>query len=304
MNNNSSDFLARMATSSHRRLGVALSRCKESELRARIAAMPAPPVPRFNRDAFHLIAEVKRRSPSAGQLAGETLAPAEQARRYAAAGAIAVSVLTEPSEFDGDLAHVTEVAQALPTLPVMRKDFLVGNYQILEARAAGAAGVLLIAAMLEPEQIEAMLDFTLELGMFALVEVFDRQDLARCAELVRAAAATPAGRGRALLGVNCRSLRTLAVDFTRFEALAPHLPPGLDWVAESGIETPEQAAEVARLGYNLALVGTALMRADDPAAAGQALLAAGRGALEAGRSSGQPSGRPTGRPSGSPSGRQ
>lgn len=273
------DFLARMATASHRRLDAAIGRVGEKELRALVAGLPPPPAPRFTTEAFHLVAEVKRRSPSAGALAGAALSPVEQARRYAEGGAVAVSVLTEPDEFDGDLEHLREVARALPSLAVMRKDFLVGTYQVLEARAAGAAGVLLIAAMLEPEQIEAMLACALGLGMFVLVEVFDRPDLDRCVPALLAAAATEAGRGRVLLGVNCRNLRTLAVEFGRFAALAPHLPRGVPWVAESGIEGPEQAAEVARLGYRLALVGTALMRAGDPAAAAQALLRAARPAL-------------------------
>lgn len=271
------DFLARMATASHRRLEQAMARCAEKELRARIAGLPTPPAPRFTTGAFHLIAEVKRRSPSGGALASAALSPVEQARRYAQGGAVAVSVLTEPEEFHGDLAHVTEVAQALPGLAVMRKDFLVGTYQVLEARAAGAAGVLLIAAMIEPVLLEVMIDCALDLGMFVLVEVFDREELQGCVPIMRSAAATERGRGRVLLGVNCRSLRTLAVDFGRFAVLAPHLPRDLPWVAESGIETPEQAAEVARLGYHTALVGTALMRAGDPAAAARALIAAGRG---------------------------
>jgi indole-3-glycerol phosphate synthase len=276
------DFLARMATASHRRLEQAIARVGEAELRRRVAGLPAPPAPRFDAGAFHLIAEVKRRSPSAGQLAGPALSPVEQAREYAAAGALAVSVLTEPDEFDGDLAHLAAITAALPALAVMRKDFLVGTYQVLEARAAGAAGVLVIAAMLEPEQIEAMLATALGLGMFVLVEVFDRDDLARCVPAVLAAAATPAGAGRVLLGVNCRDLRTLQVDFARFAALAPHLPRGVPWVAESGIGTPEQAVEVAALGYSLALVGTALMRSGDPRAAAQALLDAGRAARRGG----------------------
>ena len=277
------DFLARMATASHRRLDSAISGRSEKALREQIAQLPPAPAPRFTGGTFHLIAEVKRRSPSRGQLAGplsdKALAPAEQARRYAAGGAIVVSVLTEPDEFAGDLAHVAEIVQALPGLPVMRKDFLVGTYQILEAREAGAAGVLVIVAMLEPEQIQAMIDCALELGMFVLVEVFDRADLDRCVPALLAAAATADCRGRVLLGVNCRDLRTLQVEPGRFAELAPFLPREVPWVAESGIETPARAAEVARLGYSLALVGTALMQSGDPAAAAQALLQAGRGAL-------------------------
>lgn len=273
------DFLERMAAASQRRCEQARARIDEAALRRHVAALPPPPAPRFDAVAFHLIAEVKRRSPSAGQLAAASLSPVEQAGLYARAGALAVSVLTEPEEFAGDLADLEAVTTALPALPVMRKDFLVSPYQVLEARAAGAAGVLLIAALLEPRQLEAMLSCALELGLFVLVEVFGPDDLARCQPVVLAAAATPEGKGRVLLGVNCRDLRTLRVEVGRFAALAPQLPPGLPWVAESGIETPAQAGEVAALGYRLALVGTALMRSGDVVASAAALLAAGRAAL-------------------------
>jgi indole-3-glycerol phosphate synthase len=279
----SGDFLVRMAAASRRRLAAAAARCSEQELGARVARLPPPPAPRFTDAAFHLIAEVKRRSPSAGRLSGDLLAPAEQARRYAAGGAVAVSVLTEPEEFAGELAHVAEVAQALPGFPVMRKDFLVGTYQILEARDAGAAGVLVIASVLEPGEIEVMIGCALGLGMFALVEIFDRADLTRCEAALLSAAATAPGRGRVLLGVNCRDLRTLRVEPGRFAELAPLLPRAVPWVAESGIETPDHAAAVARLGYSLALVGTALMRSGDPAASVQAFLQAGRGAVAGNR---------------------
>lgn len=276
---NPGDFLARMAASSRERVRSARQLLSDIELEERVAVLSPPPAPRFTADAFHLIAEVKRRSPAAGQLAAASLSPAEQARRYALGGAAVISVLTEPDAFDGDLAHVTQVTEALPSMPVMRKDFLVDRYQVLEARAAGAAGVLLIAAMLEPRQLMGLIDSALALGMFVLVEVFDRDDLQRCRELVQVKGTSASARGRVLIGVNCRDLRSLQVDFNRFALLAPYLPPGLPWVAESGIETPAQAAEVVRLGYRLALVGTALMRAGDPAEAAQALLAAGRHAL-------------------------
>lgn len=277
------DFLARMAAASRRRLELARSKIGEAQLRQRIAGMPAPPAPRFNADAFQLIAEVKRRSPSAGQLANAELTAEQQARQYAAGGAITISVLTEPEEFSGELAHVTQVARALPGIAVMRKDFLVSPYQVLEARAAGAAGVLLIAAMLEPREIQDMLATVLDLDMFALVEVFDQADIERCASAVQAAAASAQGRGRVLIGVNCRDLRSLEVDFGRFARLAPQLPAGVPRVAESGITSPAQAAEVAGLGYSIALVGTALMRSGDATASARALLQAGRQALAARR---------------------
>jgi indole-3-glycerol phosphate synthase len=269
-----SDFLARMATASRRRMGAAMARNSERELRQRVKELPPPPQLSLPANGFDLIAEIKRRSPAAGQLAGESLSIVEQARAYVAGGAAALSVLTEPDEFSGELGQVTEVAAALPGVPVIRKDFLVGTYQVLEARAAGAAGVLLIAAILESGQLGEMLAQALELGLFALIEVFDEDDLARCTALPASANAP----GRVLIGVNCRDLRSLEVNFPRFGAMAPLLPRQLPWVAESGIESPEQAAAVARLGYRLALVGTALMRAGDPQAAARRLLAAGRAA--------------------------
>jgi indole-3-glycerol phosphate synthase len=265
-----------MAAASRRRLEAARRATPVAALERELAGLPPPATPLVDDRAFHLIAEVKRRSPSAGQLAGVTMAPAEQARRYALGGALAVSVLTEPESFDGDLAHVTEVHRALPALPVMRKDFLVEPYQVLEARVAGASGVLLVAAILEPRSLAAMFAAARGLSLFVLLEVFDAADLAGCEDALLAAAA--ADPGRVLLGVNCRDLRTLQVDFARFAMLAPRLPRALPWVAESGIESPTQVATVARLGYSLALVGTALMRAGDPTAAAQALLAAGRAA--------------------------
>ena len=268
------DFLGRMAAASRRRLRASLARISEAELFSRARAAGRPPALRLSADGFDVIAELKRRSPSVGQLAEATLDPIAQARSYAAGGACALSVLTEPEEFGGALDDVTAIVAALPVTPIMRKDFLVGRYQVLEARAAGAAGVLLIAAMLQPDELEAMTALAQELGLFVLIEIFDQADLARCSGAL-------ARQGRAdqlLLGVNCRDLRTLAVDYGRFAELARRLPRGLPWVAESGIETPGQAAELAALGYRVGLVGTALMRAGDPENSVRALIAAGRAA--------------------------
>lgn len=268
------DFLARMAVGSRRRLEAALARTSERELLRKAALLPRPPGIRLAPEGFDVIAELKRRSPSAGRLAAAALDPPGQARAYAAGGACALSVLTEPAEFDGALEHVAEVAAALPRVPVMRKDFIVGRYQLLEARVAGAAGVLLIAALLPLDALEAMTAFALELGLFVLLEIFDEADLAHCAPSLDYRTSP----GQLLLGVNCRDLRTLQVDYQRFAALAPVLPRSLPWVAESGIETPVQAGELAALGYRVGLVGTALMRAPEPAESVRALLAAGRAA--------------------------
>ena len=273
------DFLARMAAGSRLRLAQAVAVRPEKALRERVAALARPPALQLSPAGFDLIAEVKRRSPAAGTLAAGALDVAAQARSYARGGAAAISVLTEPTEFQGDLGHLKEVAAAAAPVPAMRKDFLVAPYQVLEARAAGAGGVLLIVAMLDDESLEAMLGEALSLGMFVLIELFDEADLARALTLLAAAGCKADGvEARVLLGVNCRDLRTLAVDFGRFAALAPHLPRDVPCVAESGVASPEHARRVVELGYRVALVGTALMQSGDPEKATAALLAAGRAA--------------------------
>lgn len=272
----SADFLARMGVSSTLRAVAGMERCPALILEARIRKLPPPPPLRLSPQGFDVIAEVKRRSPAAGGLAPRALRASVQARRYAQGGAAALSVLTEPEAFEGALPHLQEVAAAVP-VPAMRKDFLVSSYQVLEARAAGASGVLLIAAMLNDARLQDMLRCTHRLGLFALVEIFDAADLDRSVAAIRATGpAIVDGRCRSLLGVNCRDLRSLKVDFGRFAALAPRLPADIPRVAESGVDSASQAARVAGLGYGVALVGTALMRAADPAALVAGLLQAGR----------------------------
>jgi indole-3-glycerol phosphate synthase len=284
-----SDFLLRMAASSRRRLAIARADCDETEMQRRAESQLPSTVLRLSEQGFDLIAEVKRRSPSVGSLASVERPPAAQAQNYADAGAAAISVLTEPEQFSGELAHLIQVFKEVTTVPAMRKDFLVSPYQVFEARAAGAGGVLLIAAILDRVELRDMLQTALDLGMFVLVEAFDVDDLDLCLPVI--AASGPAmlkpeesvdGRAasqcRIMIGVNCRDLRTLQVDFPRFERLAGCLPDIVPWVAESGVGTPEQAAGVAGLGYRLALVGTALMQANDPTALARAILTAGRSA--------------------------
>jgi indole-3-glycerol phosphate synthase len=241
------------------------------------ACRAAPPSPPLRLAGFDLVAEIKRSSPAEGALQADTDVAA-RATAYARAGAAAVSVLTEPARFGGSLADLATAARALAPLgvPAMRKDFLVDPRQVLEARAAGAGGVLLIVAMLDDAALGELLGTAREHGMFVLLEAFDEADLER-------AAAWLPGRGQPgerdeplLLGVNTRDLRTLAVDPGRLARLAPQLPPGIPVVAESGLHTPADAAAAAALGYRLALVGTALMRAADPARLAADMLAAGR----------------------------
>lgn len=273
------DFLTTMAKASQARCDEARRVCGDTEI-VRLAEERAGPVPLLlSHEGFDLIAEVKRISPAVGQLAGDDLSPAVQARRYADAGVAAISVLTEPERFGGELPHLEAVAAELEQLPAMRKDFLVAPYQVYEARSAGASGVLLVASILDRAVLRDMMHVTLELGMFALVEAFDEVDVDSCAPVLDDAGSPfDAQRCRIMIGVNSRDLRTLEVDFSRFEKLADRLPPGMPWVAESGVASPEQAAEVARMGYDAALVGTALMRAEDPKAYAESLLNAGRAA--------------------------
>jgi indole-3-glycerol phosphate synthase len=271
------NFLAGMAASSRARAEAAEALRPAGPLALRLRSLPPPPPLKLSPQRFDIIAELKRRSPSAGNLAAGSLRIAAQARSYVRGGVAALSVLTEPEEFAGDLADLKEVAATVPSVPAMRKDFLVSPYQLLEARAAGAAGVLLIAAMLGDRALREMLRATHQLGLFALVEVFDLPDLERASAVIRSAGpAILDGRCRTLLGVNSRDLRSLQVDFGRFAGLAPHLPRGVPRVAESGVESVGQAARVAGLGYDLALVGTALMRAADPGRLAGELLEAGR----------------------------
>ncbi|HEY6453625.1 MAG TPA: indole-3-glycerol-phosphate synthase [Steroidobacteraceae bacterium] len=274
----SADFLTSMAQSSRARVARARAQCADAKLRALAHAAPAAPVLALSKQGFDLIAEVKLRSPAAGPFAGgEDIAA--RAGDYAAAGAAAISVLTEPTRFDGELAHLELVARALARrVPVMRKDFLVDPYQVYEARVAGAGGVLVILRMLERSHTVALLEAAAELGLFALLEAFDEQDLQLAAELVR----SHGGRARLLVGVNCRDLSSLQVVPGRLEALAPGLPAGVPRVAESGVESAADAARLAAAGYDVALVGSALMRAHDRVELARALLAAGRQAHSCG----------------------
>jgi indole-3-glycerol phosphate synthase len=158
----------------------------------------------------------------------------------------------------------------------MRKDFLVDPYQVLEARLAGAGGVLVIVRMLSREPLDALLDCARAFGLFVLLEAFDASDL----ELVRELIASHRGSNRLLAGVNCRDLETLEVAPGRLLELSPLLPPGAPCVAESGVGSAADARAIAAAGYQLALVGSALMRHGDPHALARSLLAAGRSARE------------------------
>jgi indole-3-glycerol phosphate synthase len=258
-----SGFLDDMAASSAER--VLQAKRRESfaalERRAQLAARSAPL--RLSSAGFDVIAELKLRSPAAGALGDQSDDWLGRIAAYGRGGAAAVSVLTEPSRFDGSLEHLRQAAEVLAPLsvPAMRKDFLVDPYQVLEARAAGAGGVLVILRMLSRERIMELLDTAVEHELFVLLEAFDAADLDLAREMLEA-------RDReetVLVGVNSRDLQTLKVVQERFETLAPLLPKRWAGVAESGVATPSDARSMRELGYRLALIGTALMSRDDPA---------------------------------------
>jgi indole-3-glycerol phosphate synthase len=267
-----SDFLDTMKRASRARVLEASRALPLGLLRMRALDTPPPPALRFDERRFDIIAEIKRRSPSAGELSGGRLEVAARAADYARGGAAAVSVLTEPGRFGGEMSHLASAAAALAAhgVPAMRKDFLVDPYQVYEARAAGAGGLLVILRMLEDAALAALMDAAAECGLFVLLEAFDAADLGRA----RAFAAGPS----VLVGLNARDLATLRVDTTRFEQLHGEFPRGPRRVAESGIGGAEDTARVAAVGYDLVLAGTSLMRAADPAALIADMLRAGRAA--------------------------
>lgn len=265
-----SGFLDDMARSSALRVAQAKARESLNDLERRAKAAPRSAPLRLSNAGFDVIAELKLKSPAAGRLSEQSDDWLERVTDYARGGAAAVSVLTEPSRFDGSLEHLQQASRALAPfgVPAMRKDFLVDPYQVLEARAAGAGGVLVIVRMLSPSQMTPLLDAAAEHGMFVLLEAFDAADLAAARELLALRVsdrAGPASADNILVGVNCRDLQTLEVVLERFEALAPQLPGDWPAVAESGVASAADARHMMRLGYRLALIGTALMRRDDPA---------------------------------------
>jgi len=225
------------------------------------------PMPALAAPGISVIAEVKRRSPSKGELAA-IADPAGLAAGYEAGGAAVVSVLTEERRFGGSIADLRAVRAAVE-IPVLRKDFIVSTYQLWEARAAGADLVLLIVAGLDADDLLRLHAEAVALGLTPLVEVHDEDE-------VDAALAV----GARLVGVNARNLRTLEVDPEAFARVAPRLPDDVVTVAESGIRDAGDVRALADLGAQVVLVGEALVRGDDPEAAVAAMVAAGAPRLE------------------------
>lgn len=210
-----------------------------------------------------LIAEMKARTPSMGVLADEGYSPGALARAYEAGGASAISVLCQETSFGGAVEHLAE-ARLATSLPVLRKDFIADEYQVAEARAAGADGVLLIAAALTAHRLKELLDYTRRLGMEALVEVHEQSELQ---DVLTA--------GARVIGVNHRDLRTFEVDLSLTGRLRPMVPRALALVAESGISDAAGARTMREAGADAILVGEALMRSSDPEATVRELALAG-----------------------------
>jgi indole-3-glycerol phosphate synthase len=270
-----SGLLTEMAQASLARLEQARARESEQALWARVSDLAPPPPLKLSDGGFDVIAECKLHSPSAGDLSARTSDVESRVTAYAQGGACAVSVLTEPSRFGGKLEHLAQAARVLTPLgvPAMRKDFLVDPYQVMEARAAGAGGVLVIARMLDQSRLTALLDCAAMLKMFVLFEAFDADDLALTREVLGARAGHDE---QILVGINCRDLQKLNVDFARLGELADQLPAGFPHVAESGVQSIDDVRRVVELGYSMALIGTTLMHAEQPAQVLSELLAAGR----------------------------
>ncbi|MCW2834951.1 MAG: indole-3-glycerol phosphate synthase [Nocardioides sp.] len=230
------------------------------DVRAALADVDRPrdPMPVFRGAGSSVIAEVKRKSPSKGALA-DIPDPAALATAYAAGGAAAISVLTEQRRFGGSLDDLRAVRAAVDT-PLLRKDFIVTSYQLLEARSAGADLVLLIVAALDDDDLRRLHDEARELGLTVLVEVHDEHEAERAVAL-----------GAELIGVNARNLKTLAVDNDTFSRLAPLFPDDRVLVAESGINGPDDVARFVGEGADVVLVGEALVKDGDPAAAVRAM---------------------------------
>jgi indole-3-glycerol phosphate synthase len=208
---------------------------------------------------INVVAECKRRSPARGVLRAD-YDPAAIARSYAEAGAAAISVLTEPTFFDGSLDHLRSVRETVG-LPLLRKDFIVSEYQLFEARAAGADAVLLIAGALQQAELVQLLARSGDLALDALVEVHNGEELTAALDA-----------GAVVIGVNNRNLRTLTVDLGVSEELILRIPNGVTAVSESGIKTPDDITRLMALGYGAFLIGERFMAAEDPGAALGALL--------------------------------
>jgi indole-3-glycerol phosphate synthase len=253
----SADLLETIVAATRRIVEVRQTQEPIAALGERAAAMPSR-AGRFQAalartDRVNVIAECKRRSPSRGVLRAD-YDPAAIAAGYAAAGAAAISVLTEPTFFDGSLDHLLAVRAAVD-VPLLRKDFVVSEYQLLEAKAAGADAVLLIVAALRPAELKVLHEHARRHGLDVLVEVHDAKELSIAIDA-----------GARIIGVNNRNLRTLEVDVHASEALIAQMPADVIAVSESGLKTAADLVRLNALGYRAFLIGERFLTKTDPGA--------------------------------------
>jgi len=260
--------LETILAATRRRIAGLRPNMAELERRAGQALDPRPFAPALAGASVGVIAEVKRRSPSAGSIA-EQLDPVGHAEAYAKGGAVAISVLTDELHFGGSLEDLERVARAVP-LPALRKDFILDELQLYEARVAGASAVLLIVKALKPARLRVLAREARGLGLGVLIEVHAEW------ELEAALGAEPTA-----VGVNSRDLGTFTVDLGAAERLVARVPVGMPVVAESGIETRADVARLSAAGADLVLVGTSVARTADPAASVRALCGVPRHARTA-----------------------
>ena len=260
----SADLLGTIVAATKRITDVRAARKPLAQLRARAEKAETPRASfaeaLSRRDRLNVIAECKRRSPSKGVLRAD-YDPVAIAKGYEAAGAAAISCLTEPTFFDGSLEHLDAVHGAVG-IPVLRKDFIVSEYQVLEAKAAGASAMLLIVAALTPQELRTLSEQAAAAGLDVLVEVHNAEELSIAADA-----------GARIIGVNNRNLRTLEVDVKASETLMAKMPKGAIAVSESGLRTADDLIRLRGLGYQAFLVGERFMTTADPGAALKELLA-------------------------------
>jgi indole-3-glycerol phosphate synthase len=260
----SADLLATIVAATRRIIEVREAREPIDALRARVEQLGPRPAHQFRAalgrlDRLNVIAECKRRSPSKGVLRAQ-YDPAAIAAGYAAAGAAAISVLTEPTFFDGSLDHLRAV-RASVSIPILRKDFVVSEYQVLEAKASGADAILLIVAALTMEELRSLARCAATWGLDALVEVHSAEELSVALDA-----------GADVIGVNNRNLRTLTVDVAASETLIARIPADVTAVSESGLRTSDDLLKLRQLGYRAFLIGERFMTTADPGAALRELL--------------------------------
>jgi len=263
------NLLTRITSDRQRRVAEMELRTPGHVLRSRLGI--APPAGRLERalrrapgQPVRMICEIKRASPSKGVL-NAGVDPVDMAQLYERGGATAISIVTEPDHFQGDLAWVNAV-RAVVRLPILLKDFVLDGYQLLDAASRGADAVLLIAALLSEVRLQRLITEARLLGLDTLVEVHDEEELARS---LRA--------GATLIGINHRDLRTFEIDLETSTRLLPRVPPLVTTVAESGLSTPQDLARVRATRCDAVLMGEVFMTSSDPGATLASLVAAARG---------------------------